>query len=346
MAAEPAPAPAPAPEDPEVLIERERRERPRAAIAAAIAAVLLLVSQILSQRFGVDFPDKEPAQLAYLDDNGTEYVASALLTGLGSLALGFVLVFLYGATQARRPRLPPVARACAIAGPILLLVANLVSHVLLVSKAHDFVGGSDRSVAAAKDVFEETALRVPLYAGLAGSIALAFAIVIITLNAMRAGLLTRFMGVLGIIVGGLMIIPIGPLPIVQTFWLAALAVLLSGRWPRGLPPAWERGEAVPWPTQQELRERGSVIATSPRTPTRRPPRPPRPPRLRPARRRVRASESASGAAESGVQAGAGTSGRRSSAASMSGFGELGILELRRPGRRRRRPCRSTRGRRG
>ncbi len=265
MAAEPAPAPAPgpAPEDPEVLIERERRARPRAAIAAAIAAVLLLVSQILSQRFGVDFPDKEPAQLAYLDDNATEYVASALLTGLGSLALGAVLVFLYGATQGRRPTLPPVARACAVAGPILLLVANLVSHVLLVSKAHDFVGGTDRSLAAAKDVFQETVLRVALYAGLVGSLAVAFAIVLITLNAMRAGLLTRFMGVLGIIVGALMIIPVGPLPIVQTFWLAALAVLLSGRWPRGLPPAWERGEAVPWPTQQELRERAQGARDEP-----------------------------------------------------------------------------------
>ena len=75
------------------------------------------------------------------------------------------------------------------------------------------------------------------------------------LNAMRVGLLTRFMGVLGIIVGVLFVIPLeGALPIVKVFWLVALGVLFLGRWPGGMPPAWVTGEAQPWPTQQELRE--------------------------------------------------------------------------------------------
>jgi hypothetical protein len=78
---------------------------------------------------------------------------------------------------------------------------------------------------------------------------------VICLNAMRVGLLTRFMGVLGIICGALIVLPIlSPLPIVQTFWLGAMALLLAGRWPNGLPPAWVTGEAQPWPSQQEARE--------------------------------------------------------------------------------------------
>ena len=61
---------------------------------------------------------------------------------------------------------------------------------------------------------------------------------------MRVGLLTRFMGVLGIICGALIVLPIlSPLPIVQTFWLGAMALLLLGRWPNGVPPAWSTGEA-------------------------------------------------------------------------------------------------------
>jgi hypothetical protein len=76
-----------------------------------------------------------------------------------------------------------------------------------------------------------------------------------SLNAMRVGLLTRFMGVLGIIVGGLFIIPLGAsLPIVQAFWLVAIGALFLGYWPPGVPPAWVTGEAQPWPSQQELRE--------------------------------------------------------------------------------------------
>ena len=46
---------------------------------------------------------------------------------------------------------------------------------------------------------------------------------LICLNAMRVGLLTRFMGVLGIITGALQILPLGgPLPVVQCFWLLML----------------------------------------------------------------------------------------------------------------------------
>ena len=72
---------------------------------------------------------------------------------------------------------------------------------------------------------------------------------------MRVGLLTRFMGVLGIICGALIVLPIlSPLPIVQTFWLGAMALLLAGRWPSGLPPAWTTGEAMPWPSSAEVRE--------------------------------------------------------------------------------------------
>jgi hypothetical protein len=63
------------------------------------------------------------------------------------------------------------------------------------------------------------------------------------------------MGVLGMIVGALIIVPLGAsLPIVQAFWFCALGALFLGYWPAGLPPAWVTGEAQPWPTQQELRE--------------------------------------------------------------------------------------------
>ena len=41
---------------------------------------------------------------------------------------------------------------------------------------------------------------------------------------------------------------LSPLPIVQTFWLGAMTLLLAGRWPSGLPPAWVTGEAQPWPS--------------------------------------------------------------------------------------------------
>ena len=70
---------------------------------------------------------------------------------------------------------------------------------------------------------------------------------------MRAGLLSRFMGALGMIVGGLLILPVlpGGQSTVQIFWVAALGVLILGRWPNGRGPAWDSGEADPWPTAQQ-----------------------------------------------------------------------------------------------
>jgi membrane-bound ClpP family serine protease len=82
------------------------------------------------------------------------------------------------------------------------------------------------------------------------------AFVLVSMQAMRVGLLTRFMGYLGIIAGVLVLFGAGilPIPIVQAYWLVALGVLLIGRWPTGMPPAWTTGQVVKWPSAQEQRE--------------------------------------------------------------------------------------------
>jgi hypothetical protein len=71
---------------------------------------------------------------------------------------------------------------------------------------------------------------------------------------MRVGLMTRFIGIIGIIVGVLYVLPIfaGPL-IVQIFWLGALAALFLGRWPGGRGEAWETGEPAVWLSASEQR---------------------------------------------------------------------------------------------
>jgi hypothetical protein len=70
---------------------------------------------------------------------------------------------------------------------------------------------------------------------------------------MRAGLLSRFMGILGIFVGVLLVIPLG-VQILQLFWFAALGLLFLDRWPGGRGPAWQTAEAIPWPGAAEQRE--------------------------------------------------------------------------------------------
>jgi hypothetical protein len=83
---------------------------------------------------------------------------------------------------------------------------------------------------------------------LAGRIGLAFALGYTCLFAMRVGLLTRFWGSLGIAVGvaALLLIP----QFTMIFFIY-FALLLVGKLPRGRPPAWEAGVAVPWPSPGE-----------------------------------------------------------------------------------------------
>lgn len=86
------------------------------------------------------------------------------------------------------------------------------------------------------------------YLGLLTQLAFVAAIVTISINAMRVGLLTRFLGYLAVISAVLFLLPFLPLPIAQIYWLGALAVLPAGRNPSGTPAAWSSGEAIAWPS--------------------------------------------------------------------------------------------------
>ncbi len=69
----------------------------------------------------------------------------------------------------------------------------------------------------------------------------------VPLQAQRVGLLSRFFGSLGMALGASMIL-ILPVALLGTLvWTGYLGLLFVGRVPGGRPPAWEAGEAVPWP---------------------------------------------------------------------------------------------------
>ena len=91
-----------------------------------------------------------------------------------------------------------------------------------------------------------------------GQIAFAIGFGMISYLAMKVGLLKRLLGVLGAVAAVLFVIPVlqqfEPLPVLQVVWLISFGAMMSGRTSVPLPPAWESGEAEPWPTQQQIRE--------------------------------------------------------------------------------------------
>jgi hypothetical protein len=84
--------------------------------------------------------------------------------------------------------------------------------------------------------------------GFAGVFGLAIALFYVGLWSMRTGLLGRFWGSLGMALGVAIIFGLLPLALV---WFIYVGLLISGRLPGGRPPAWETGEAIPWPTPGE-----------------------------------------------------------------------------------------------
>ncbi|HEX5714416.1 MAG TPA: hypothetical protein VFX85_13995 [Solirubrobacterales bacterium] len=84
--------------------------------------------------------------------------------------------------------------------------------------------------------------------GFAGKLGLAIALFYVGLWGMRTGLLTRFWGSLGMALG---VATLLGLVLFLIFWFVYIALLMLGRVPNGRPPAWEAGEAIPWPTPGE-----------------------------------------------------------------------------------------------
>jgi hypothetical protein len=266
----------------EDVLRWEARQGPRAAIAAAVSAVFVIGSGIATAAVfngapasgladslaragragGIGgLPSLRVPYFEFYDDRAGTVLLTALARGIGFVAVAFMLVYLGLAVRNRSAAFRKLWIYVALAGGLLGAIATIMFTIGTSSEISSFLDGP-RTVDRAADIGDSSILVTAQLIGIPGtqaigiaSLALGLGWVVICLNAMRVGLLTRFMGVLGIICGALIVLPIlSPLPIVQTFWLGAMALLLAGRWPNGLPPAWVTGEAQPWPSQQEARE--------------------------------------------------------------------------------------------
>lgn len=85
--------------------------------------------------------------------------------------------------------------------------------------------------------------------GIAGIFGLVVGLLYVGLWAMRTGLLSRFWGALGMVAGIAFLLR--PLSFVAMVFFFYFGLLVLGLVPRGKPPAWEAGEAVPWETSGE-----------------------------------------------------------------------------------------------
>jgi hypothetical protein len=231
----------------------EARVRTRQMVLAGAAGILLMLAVVV--QIGGPHVNVNEKTLGLITEHKrfTRDLIGSVLTAFSLLAVSATLYYLWGAARAREPNLRPwFIGWVAVAGGVIQGVSVIVYVIGFGSAASDFVSHGSQTYPEANALLTRASLVAPQIGNYLGIFLLAVAFVLVSLNAMRVGLLTRFLGYLGIIAGVLTILPLVPIPIVEAYWLLALAYLLSGRWPSGVPPAWSSGKAEPWPSRQQV----------------------------------------------------------------------------------------------
>ncbi len=240
--------------NPEERVAYESRVRTRQIVLAAAAGVLVMAA-VLVQLGGPHVKvNEQTLGLVTEAKRATRDLIGSIASALGSFALAATLWFLWGSTTARAPNVKPrFTGILAVIGCVLSGVSVVAYVANYGIQAHHFVSHGSQTYPEANALLTKPSLVIPQITNDFGLLLIAVGYVMVSLSAMRVGLLTRFMGYLGIIAGVLTIIPLVPIPIVEAYWLLALAYLISGRWPSGVPPAWASGRAEPWPKAQRQR---------------------------------------------------------------------------------------------
>jgi hypothetical protein len=244
------------------------------AAASVAAVVLLLVSTFLDPVSG----DGQAELLRSADAHSGGALLSKLMQMAGFLLLAAPLVYLFRAVRARSDRVRGQLIGLVVVAPIFLAISSGLSIGATSEAADQFIAGEAKLELSRSDAKEECSdeddpgadcVKTKLEddeasnavgeaslaaavsgLGLAGAFGFAVALFYIGLWAMRTGVLSRFWGSFGMVAG--IALFLGPLFFFVTLvWFTYVALLLFGLSRGGKPPAWEAGEAVPWPTPGE-----------------------------------------------------------------------------------------------
>ena len=262
-------------------IARETEWRARLAVPAFAGGVLYLLSGIITNSIAGGAPTvgvlqglapavqghPKPAfsprapEVKYLSHHASSLIISSVMAAFAIIALTLALMLLAEAARFRRPASWAAARPLILVGGVALAVISLAHQAVLAIETHSFAVGHDFSNHAVDNALaKSTPNLISQYLDLLAGLAVAIAMGVIMVNSIRVGLVTRWLGVVGIISALLIFLPIGgaTLEVIPSFWLVAIGILYIGKWPNGQPPAWESGEARPWPSRAQTRQQAGA----------------------------------------------------------------------------------------
>ena len=255
------------------ILEFEKRWALLAGIMAMGGVALVAVSYIYA---GTQIPsgDGLASYLTKAESHRDTVIIANILQAIGLSMLAGPLVYMFLACVNRSERVKTGLLGVMIVAPIFLGAASITNAFSTLNAATAFKNeGVERtatcvadknaeaktadsdSTQSAEDIQKDCAdqaaedvrndnngggLTVGL--GLAGAIGFAIGVVYVSLWSMRLGLLTRFWGSLGMALGAVSFLFLQ----FTLLWFIFVGLLIVGWIPKGRPPAWEAGEAMPW----------------------------------------------------------------------------------------------------
>lgn len=257
------------------------------AVATFLAVALMIGAAFVSSVSGTGDADI----LRSVDAHRGSVTVSGLMQALGFALLTLPLVYLFRAVRVRSERVRPQLIGLVVVAPLFLALSTGLSIGARHEAASQFVQGEAKSTLSRSEAHEkcaeelkeegrkkfaeesepekgETALAAcegekreddeasnalgeaslaPFVTGfgIAGGLGLAIVLFYCGLWAMRTGLLTRFWGSLGMALG---VAALLGLILFTLIWFVYFALMILGV---ARPPAWEAGEAIPWPSPGE-----------------------------------------------------------------------------------------------
>ena len=223
-------------------------ERRAGRIAAAAAVVAIGMPFAGALYAGALIPGERTAvdQLVAVSGKPTEFLAVACIQALSYVVLALPLYYLVRAARYRRPQVPVWLAWLAVAAPVFIGAVAIVAQFAESAAAQDYVRSGPRTVERAREIVRD---RAPNELRIASALLFAGVLAAVNLSALRTGLFSRFLGMLGFVAAATMLLPGGGLLLL--FWLGAVALLFVDRWPGGRGPAWESGEDEPWPSMAD-----------------------------------------------------------------------------------------------
>jgi hypothetical protein len=251
-------------------VEHETERRARLSVPAFAGGVLYLLSAIIIAGTLKGAPtvglleglapalkgEAEPAvspratEVKFISHHALSLITGSFMAAIAVGALTLILLLLLQATRFRRPETWSAAYPLVLYGGIAVAVVSLAHQVVSAIETHSFAVGHDfTSHAVDKALTTGAGNQIAAYLGLISGLALAAGMIGTMINALRVGLIPRWMSILGMFTALLIVLPIGgaELQVVPAFWMVMMGILYIGKWPNAEPPAWLAGEARPWP---------------------------------------------------------------------------------------------------